>query len=448
MAQVSGRAMRAGLVIVLMGTLIACKEQTSPTSLQERADARLRAAQTALQSAPGAAEPGAAEQHLAVVALENGQSLALAPVFGLPKSANTALGDALLAAVQPAPVAEAASNSSPLPPLLLTGIASAIRVPDLAEDEFILMLDWRLRGGDGLEQDAFFQRYRVKAASSEQALAGIAIAAEPILAALISYLSADEGASASQTVPELAEPKGQEEDLVAARAQQIAREEVAPETIPTDPQAGAEAAEAQENTSAQADAFVPIRDYSELAVIPPIVELGLLENPRQTAAREGSKPKPAARKTAKPAAPALAQVPRPAQVQSAPNGAVNQPKPVYVQPVVGAAGDGNIALTAALSRQLRKVGVPIIEAAKPGVYLIGAEVSATRTAQGDAVSILWQVHRGLEKIGEVAQNTTVPAGALDTRWGTQADMAAAAARAGILQLIAVDVAQQRRGQIE
>jgi hypothetical protein len=105
--------------------------------------------------------------------------------------------------------------------------------------------------------------------------------------------------------------------------------------------------------------------------------------------------------------------------------------------VTGAPGDGNIALSGAMKRELAGKGVEITEATA-GTYRVLAEVQLKAKPDGnEAVSIDWIVNdpKGT-RIATVTQNNDIPKGHLSGTWGQNADDAARGASVQIKQVIA------------
>jgi hypothetical protein len=106
--------------------------------------------------------------------------------------------------------------------------------------------------------------------------------------------------------------------------------------------------------------------------------------------------------------------------------------------VTGAASDGGHALSMAIAAALHHAGVPLQEKPgdRPSFLLAGTvDVGAAKSGRQD-VKITWALSRADGKsIGQVSQENAVPAGSLDGRWGDTAYDVAAAAVAGIVELL-------------
>jgi hypothetical protein len=108
----------------------------------------------------------------------------------------------------------------------------------------------------------------------------------------------------------------------------------------------------------------------------------------------------------------------------------------HVPSVIGAPGDGSIALTNALKAELARNGVSLADATG-GSYKVQGKVQMGANAGGkQPIQIDWTVTDPKGKqLGTVSQKNEIPAGSLDGAWGKTADAAAAAAAQGILKLL-------------
>jgi len=108
-----------------------------------------------------------------------------------------------------------------------------------------------------------------------------------------------------------------------------------------------------------------------------------------------------------------------------------------VPSVVGAPGDGSVALSNAIQRQLRAKGVQLASVATSNTYRIEGRVKVGANKGGkQPISIDWHVKDPTGKqLGTVSQKNEIPAGSLDGTWGQTADAAAAAATHGIIELL-------------
>lgn len=109
----------------------------------------------------------------------------------------------------------------------------------------------------------------------------------------------------------------------------------------------------------------------------------------------------------------------------------------FVQAVIGAPGDGNAALLAAIKRELANKSIRMADRAGPSVYRIQARVTVGQPVDGkQPIQIAWDVidpAGGL--LGVVEQKNAVQVGSLDGSWGQTAEQAAAAAVEEIVPLI-------------
>ena len=106
---------------------------------------------------------------------------------------------------------------------------------------------------------------------------------------------------------------------------------------------------------------------------------------------------------------------------------------VYVKGVTGAPGEGNRELANAMRNALRSDGQDLGEDASQAAFIIQGEVTVDPPVNGaQRVELRWIVtDKEGERLGEAAQENTVPAGSLDRYWGPVATYAATAAAEGI-----------------
>lgn len=108
-----------------------------------------------------------------------------------------------------------------------------------------------------------------------------------------------------------------------------------------------------------------------------------------------------------------------------------------VPSVVGAPGDGSVALTSAIQRELTRSGVALTETASAQTYKVEGKVVVGQGQNGkQPIQIDWDVKdpQG-KKLGTVSQKNEIPQGSLDGAWGKTADAAASAAAQGIVKLL-------------
>lgn len=110
---------------------------------------------------------------------------------------------------------------------------------------------------------------------------------------------------------------------------------------------------------------------------------------------------------------------------------------IAVEAVVGAPGDGNRALVAAMRKALRVHGARVSETPGDAVYALRGAVrikDAGRDRQ--RVEIDWTVYTASgEEVGTSSQANFVPLGTLDSRWGAVAEAAAEAGTEGVLHIV-------------
>ena len=110
---------------------------------------------------------------------------------------------------------------------------------------------------------------------------------------------------------------------------------------------------------------------------------------------------------------------------------------VAVPMVKGASGSGNAELTGAMRQVLADAGWPVLEKPQADAILIIGRVSMAKpSGDNQLVKLTWtaETPKG-KRLGEIAQENSVPAGSLDNLWGENAGYAAEAAAEGIFKLI-------------
>ena len=112
-------------------------------------------------------------------------------------------------------------------------------------------------------------------------------------------------------------------------------------------------------------------------------------------------------------------------------------EPLTYVTVVGAPGDGDQALTAALTKQLATRGLKPASAVQANVYEVQGTVRITEAAKSkESVTIIWVVlSPDGDQLGITRQTNEVRKGSLERNWGNAAVAAAAAASADIAKLI-------------
>jgi hypothetical protein len=111
--------------------------------------------------------------------------------------------------------------------------------------------------------------------------------------------------------------------------------------------------------------------------------------------------------------------------------------PLALITVAGAPGDGEQALTAALTRRLSGVGIKSASTFGANVYSVEGLVKVTPIKGGrESVRIDWTVFGpDGSTIGGVSQTNAVRKGSLGKKWGAAADAAARTAATAIAKLI-------------
>jgi hypothetical protein len=120
-------------------------------------------------------------------------------------------------------------------------------------------------------------------------------------------------------------------------------------------------------------------------------------------------------------------------------GSIEREGPVtaMVPSVTGAPGDGSVALTSAIQRELTKNGLALTETPSAQTYRVEGKVVVGEGQNGkQPIQIDWNVKDPAgKKLGTVSQKNEIPQGSLDGAWGKTADAAASAAAQGILKLL-------------
>jgi hypothetical protein len=111
--------------------------------------------------------------------------------------------------------------------------------------------------------------------------------------------------------------------------------------------------------------------------------------------------------------------------------------PLAYVTVVGAPGDGERALAAALTRRLLAAGVKPATTLQTDVYDVQATVRVAPAPGGkQSVHVVWVVFSpDGDQLGVVSQTKEVRKGSLDSKWGAAADAAAGAAVDEIVKLL-------------
>lgn len=110
---------------------------------------------------------------------------------------------------------------------------------------------------------------------------------------------------------------------------------------------------------------------------------------------------------------------------------------VYVEPVAGAPGDGDVSLTRAIAAALTRRGSQLARQPERARYLLKGEVDLSPPEQNQQlIRIVWAVtHPDGSEIGRATQRNAIAAGSLDAKWGPVAGFVANAAVGGIDDVI-------------
>jgi len=110
---------------------------------------------------------------------------------------------------------------------------------------------------------------------------------------------------------------------------------------------------------------------------------------------------------------------------------------IAIASVLGAPGDGNRALAAAMRRALRAQGARISDTQGDAAFALRGIVKISDAGRDrQRVEIEWIVSNAVgEDIGTSSQANFVPLGAVDARWGPIAEAAAEAGAEGILHIV-------------
>lgn len=130
-----------------------------------------------------------------------------------------------------------------------------------------------------------------------------------------------------------------------------------------------------------------------------------------------------------------------------PNSLFNRPARVFVPPVTGAPGDGNIALTSQLRAKLEKLGPVVQDSATGADFIVHGEVRMVDIAgHQQRVEIQWVIAdpAGRER-GRVVQLNELPAGTLNGFWGDIAVVVATEASGGVRDVILTQSGRRRTG---
>lgn len=222
-------------------------------------------------------------------------------------------------------------------------------------------------------------------------------------------------------------------DPAGRRVNRITGEELIAGAESKDPWAQVSAQVTQsiaDKTAQSLAAWLPTQSGGGAAPVAGTTAPGALGGPATTAAQP-SRPDAAA-PAAAPAVAAASQGPTTGSIGGSESITASIPS------VVGAPGDGSVALTNAIQRELSRGGVALADnTAAAKAYKVEGRVKVGEGRDGkQPITIDWDVKdpKG-KKLGTVSQKNEIPQGSLDGAWGKTADAAAAAAAQGILKLL-------------
>ncbi len=126
-----------------------------------------------------------------------------------------------------------------------------------------------------------------------------------------------------------------------------------------------------------------------------------------------------------------------ARRESDPNSLINRPARLYIRPVTGAPGDGDVALTRQMQAQLPQIGEQVQTTAAGADYVIAGTVKSTPIAGNQTrIEIRWGVLDAAgHEAGAVTQINEIPAGQLDQYWGDVALVVTQQAAGGLKDVI-------------
>lgn len=180
-------------------------------------------------------------------------------------------------------------------------------------------------------------------------------------------------------------------------------------------------------------AWLPTQNQSALA--PPIASVS--SPPSVTSSQVSAGPLPSTQKEIQ-SSPLQSPTQTPSSAPNQATGSIahNSSISASVPQVTGAPGNGGIALSEAIQRELTKSGISL-STNDPKAYTVAGSVTVGSPKDGkQPVTIDWNVQDPTgKKLGTVSQKNEVPQGSLDGAWGKTADAAAAAAAQGIIKLL-------------
>lgn len=117
---------------------------------------------------------------------------------------------------------------------------------------------------------------------------------------------------------------------------------------------------------------------------------------------------------------------------------------IWVDPVTGAPGNGNEALTNALLSELRRAATPFAMTAGTASHFVQGVVDVSvLNATTEHVTILWVVSNDEgEELGRITQRNTIKRGTLHQDWGNTAQYAAIGGAEAVIAILERDLAKQ------
>lgn len=110
---------------------------------------------------------------------------------------------------------------------------------------------------------------------------------------------------------------------------------------------------------------------------------------------------------------------------------------IFITPVEGTPGDGDVSLTRAIAEALKQRGTRLTRYRELARYVLEGTMSASEPHDGKQdIKILWRLsHTDGKEVGRATQENTVKAGLFEGKWGGTAALIAEAAVGGIYQMI-------------
>jgi len=123
--------------------------------------------------------------------------------------------------------------------------------------------------------------------------------------------------------------------------------------------------------------------------------------------------------------------------QNDPSSLDNRPVQIFLADVVGAPGDGNRSLFAAMRQHLLQSGDLVVNSPGNADFVVAGTIKRTHVdVHTDQIEIHWHVANfQFKEAGDVAQGHDFPAGALDHYWGEVATAVADEAAPGVNTII-------------